>query len=99
MIRILKPGRDASARAADAAKVRATVEEILADVAARGDAAVRDYSARFDNWSPESFRLGPEEIEAAIAAVPARDLDDIRFAQAQIRRFAEISAAYHLLLA
>jgi sulfopropanediol 3-dehydrogenase len=89
MVRYLKRGMDAgSAKAADA-QVRATVEAILADVEARRDLAVRELSEKFDRWSPPAFKLSPAEIEAAIAAVPRRDLDDIRFAQAQVRNFAE----------
>jgi sulfopropanediol 3-dehydrogenase len=75
-------------RAADDA-VRTTVEAILADVTARGDAAVRELSLRFDNWSPPAFKLSANEIERAIGQVAKRDLDDIRFAQAQVRGFAE----------
>jgi len=93
MIRVLKVGRSADAKAMDAGSVRATVEAILADVEARGDGAVRDLSAKFDNWSPDSFRLSQAEIDDCIAAVAPRDLEDIRFAQAQIRRFAEIQKA------
>jgi sulfopropanediol 3-dehydrogenase len=89
MVRYLKRGMDAgSAKAADA-QVRATVDAILADVEARRDVAVRAFSEKFDGWSPPAFKLSPAEIEAAIAAVPRRDLDDIRFAQAQVRNFAE----------
>jgi sulfopropanediol 3-dehydrogenase len=77
-----------SVKAADA-HVRATVEAILADVEARRDLAVREFSAKFDGWSPPAFKLSPAEIEGAIAAVPRRDLDDIKFAQAQVRNFAE----------
>ena len=73
--------------------MRATVEAILADIEARGDAAVREYAERFDRFSPPSFRLGPEEIAALVAMVPASDLEDIRFAQAQVRRFAEVQRA------
>ena len=93
MARFLKTGADPeSIRAADD-HVRRTVESILADVEQRGDEAVRALSAKFDQWSPESFRLSPAEIEAAIAKVSARDLEDIKFAQAQIRRFAEAQKA------
>ncbi|MFL9827437.1 histidinol dehydrogenase [Rhodoplanes sp. SY1] len=89
MARYLKRGMDASAvRAADD-QVRRTVEGILADVEARRDAAVRDLSDKFDKWSPARFKLTPEEIERAIAEVPKRDLDDIRFAQDQVRNFAQ----------
>ena len=89
MARHLKRGIDAGERAEADAKVRATVEGILADIEARGDAAVRDLSARFDAWSPPSFRLSDAEIEAAMSKVARRDLEDIRFAQAQVRNFAE----------
>src|SRR5829696_9254931 len=75
------------------AKVRATVEGIIADVKARGDAAVRDLSQRFDNWSPASFRLSEDEIRALVARVSPQAIDDIKFAQAQIRNFAEIQRA------
>jgi len=89
MPRFLKRGLSADAVEAADAKVRATVEGILADVKARGDAAIRDLSKQFDNWEPRSFRLTPQEIERAIAQVSKRDLDDIRFAQAQVRNFAQ----------
>src|SRR5215207_9687659 len=75
------------------AKTRATVEAIIADVKARGDAAVRDLSQRFDNWSPASFRLSEDEIRALVARVSPQAIDDIKFAQAQIRNFAEIQRA------
>jgi sulfopropanediol 3-dehydrogenase len=75
------------------ARTRATVEAIIADIRARGDRAVREFSERFDNWSPPSFRLSDAEIAAMIEKVPARTLDDIRFAQTQIRNFAEIQRA------
>ena len=93
MIRILKAGRSAEAKASDAGAIRATVEAILADVEARGDAALRDLSKKFDAWAPEDFRLSQAEIDACIAAVSPRDLEDIRFAQTQIRRFAEVQKA------
>jgi sulfopropanediol 3-dehydrogenase len=72
------------------AKVRAAVEAIIADVRARGDRAVRELSERFDNWSPPSFRLSNSDIAAMLEKVPAQTIDDIRFAQTQIRNFAEI---------
>lgn len=89
MARYLKKGKDASESSATDARMRATVEQVLSDIEKRGDAAVREYSEKFDNWSPESFRMSDEEIDKAISLVPKRDLEDIRFAQAQIRRFAE----------
>jgi len=89
MARWLKRGMDASEIKAADAKVRETVEQILADIDARKDEAVRDLSQKFDNWSPKDFRLSPQEIEQAIGEVPKRDLDDIKFAQAQVRNFAQ----------
>jgi sulfopropanediol 3-dehydrogenase len=80
---------DAGALKAADAKVRETVESILADIDARKDAAVADLSKKFDNWSPKDFRLSPAEIERAIAQVSKRDLEDIKFAQAQVRNFAQ----------
>ena len=71
------------------AKVRAQVEAILADIQARGDVAVRELSEKFDNWNPENFSLSEQEIEAAMAKVAKRDLDDIRFAQEQVRNYAQ----------
>ncbi len=71
------------------AKVRQTVEGIMADVKARGDAAVRELSAQFDKWSPPSFRLSPADIKAIMAKVAPGTIDDIKFAQAQIRNFAQ----------
>jgi sulfopropanediol 3-dehydrogenase len=93
MIRVLKPGREAQQKAADAARVKETVEVILADVETRGDAAIRELSANFDDWSPESFRLTDADIDACLAALQPRELEDIRFAQAQVRSFAEIQKA------
>ena len=89
MARYLKRGMDASAIKAADAKVRETVESILAEVEARRDAAVRELSQRFDGWSPPSFKLDAGEIERAISQVGKRDLDDIKFAQAQVRNFAQ----------
>ena len=89
MIKYLKRGQDASAVAAVDARTRSTVEAILTDVETRGDAAVRELSQKFDKWSPASFRLSEQEIEKALAAVSRQDLEDIRFAQAQVRNFAQ----------
>src|SRR5674476_1525818 len=89
MPRHLKRGMDAGAIKAADAKVRETVESILADIDARKDHAVADLSKKFDNWSPADFKLSAQEIERAIAQVPKRDLEDIKFAQAQVRNFAQ----------
>ena len=85
----LKRGRDADLRAEDDAKVRAVVEATLADIEKRGDAAVRELSVKFDGFERDDYRLSKAEIEAAIASLPERDIADIKFAQAQIRNFAE----------
>ena len=89
----LKRGKPEAERAADDAQVRATVEGVLADISARGDAAVRDLSVKFDKYDPPAFRLTQSEIEAAVQKVAPRDIEDIRFAQTQIRRFAEVQRA------
>ncbi|MEL6423938.1 MAG: histidinol dehydrogenase, partial [Pseudomonadota bacterium] len=85
----LKSSKSESEKAEDDANVRRIVEGTLADISARGDAAVRDLSMKFDKFERESFRLTPSEIEAAMQRVSTRDMEDIRFAQTQIRRFAE----------
>jgi sulfopropanediol 3-dehydrogenase len=89
MARYLKRGRDVEAVAAADAKVRATVESILGDIAARGDAAVRELSVKFDNWDRDDYRLTDQEIQDCLSQLSQRDLDDIRFAQEQVRKFAE----------
>src|SRR4051794_19587443 len=68
-------------------KVRQTVDGILADVRKRGDAAIREYSDKFDRWVPK--KLSPADIKAILSKVNPSTLDDIKFAQAQIRTFAE----------
>jgi sulfopropanediol 3-dehydrogenase len=87
---ISSAGNRPSERAEDDAKVRATVEGILSDIEARGDAAVRELSEKFDGYAPTAFRLSDSEIEAAMQKVSDREMADIRFAQDQIRRFAEV---------
>ena len=90
MARWLKQGLPEEEKRAQDAKVRETVETILADIERRGDEAVRELSIRFDDWHREDFQLSPEEIKTCLDEVPESVLDDIRFAQAQIRNFAEI---------
>lgn len=89
MATYLKTGKTVEERADADQKVRTTVENILEDVGKRGDAAIRELSEKFDNWSPQSFFLTDEEIADAMNKVSQRDLDDIRFAQTQVRNFAE----------
>ena len=93
MIRYLKSGMRPADAATGDAKVRAVVEEMLAAIGARGDDAVREYSERLDKWSPPSFRLSRAQIDACHAELSAQAIADIRFAQAQVRRFAEIQRA------
>jgi sulfopropanediol 3-dehydrogenase len=90
MIRYLKRGKDVQQRSDDDAKVRATVEGIIKAVEERGDAAVRDYSRQFDNWDPADFRLSTSDIEKARKSLSAREIEDITFAQKQVRNFAQI---------
>ena len=92
-IRYLKESKSQSERREDDAKVKAIVEDTLGDIEARGDAAIRELSEKFDNYSPASFKLSDDEIKALIAEVSPRDLDDIRFAQDQVRQFAEAQRA------
>ena len=93
MAMTIKRGRGAAELAAADAKVRATVEAALADIERRGDEAVREMSVRFDGWDREDFRLSPAEIERCLAELGEQALADIRFAQAQVRNFAEIQRA------
>lgn len=90
MIRYLKRGKDVQQRTDDDAKVRATVEGIIQAVEERGDSAVRDYSRQFDNWDPADFRLSTSDIEKARKSLSAREIEDITFAQKQVRNFAQI---------
>ncbi|MDZ7899218.1 MAG: histidinol dehydrogenase [Arcicella sp.] len=71
-------------------KVRALVEEMLENVAQKGDSAVREYSAKLDKWSPENFRITSEQAQEIVESLPQQVIDDIKFAQTQIRRFAQI---------
>jgi len=93
VIKVIKEGISQQAAADMDAKVKATVETTLSDIDARGDAAVRELSEKFDKWSPARFRLADEEIAACLARLPERTIDDIKFAQTQIRKFAEIQKA------
>ena len=90
MVQYLKQGKPAEQKAEIAANVRTTVEAILDDIEKRGEAAVREYSTKFDNWAPASLRLSADEISACIHSLPNQAIEDIRFAQAQIKRFAQI---------
>lgn len=89
MIRHLKTAKSAAERGEDDAKVRAIVETTLAEIEAQGDSKVRELSVKFDKLDRENYRLTQAEIEQAMSEVSARDLEDIKFAQTQIRNFAQ----------
>ena len=89
----LKRGASPEAKAVGDRKVRDAVESILADIEARGDAAVRELSIKFDGWDRESYRLNASEIQDCIDQLTGQDLKDIEFAQTQVRNFAQIQRA------
>lgn len=89
----LKRGAGSAAKAEGDRQVRDTVEAILADIEARGDAAVRDLSIKFDRWDRDDYRLSAAEIQGCIDQLSGQDLKDIEFAQAQVRNFAQIQRA------
>ena len=93
MITYLKQAVPAESLTSGREEVAATVREVLDDVRRRGDEAVRTYSSKFDNWSPESFRLSADQIAEIVAGVPEQVISDIEFVQAQVRRFAEAQRA------
>ena len=93
MITYLKSSKTADERAEDDAAVRFVVEATLKDIEQNGDQAVRAFSEKFDKYSPPQFRLTQSEIEAAMSRVSNRDMEDIKFAQTQIRTFAEAQRA------
>ena len=88
-IEYLKRGISEDARSEDDAKTRAVVEATLADIEARGDVAVRELSEKFDNYSPPAFKLSLAEIEALMAKVSPQDMADLKFAQENVRKFAQ----------
>jgi len=93
MIRFLKEGISQEEKDDADAKVRETVENILDDIKARGDAALKDYSEKFDNWRPDNFQVSRAEIDVCYDQVTKQNIEDIEFAQAQVRGFAEIQKA------
>ncbi|MBG6159870.1 sulfopropanediol 3-dehydrogenase [Labrenzia sp. EL_159] len=92
-IEYMKRSKPEDERALDDANVRSIVEATLSDIERRGDVALRELSQKFDNYAPDSFRLSTSEIEAAMQKVSTREMEDIRFAQHQIRRFANVQKA------
>ena len=89
-VKYIKKGMAADESAANQAQTRQIVESILSDVETRGDEAIRELSSKFDKWSPESFRLSDNQIQEIISKIPKGTIDDIKWAQAQVRRFAQI---------
>ena len=90
MPRYLKTGRTPEQKTAEAKKVRDIVTGIIEDIESRGETALRDISERFDKWNPASFRLSEQQIERCLSQLSRRNLDDIKFAQAQVRNFAQV---------
>ncbi|MDC3084625.1 histidinol dehydrogenase [Gammaproteobacteria bacterium] len=89
MIKYIKKRSDSNNASEDKSSIEETVRSILNDIRKRGDAALEHYSGYFDNWKPENFRLSLEEIDTAISKLSASEIEDIRFAQNQIRNFAQ----------
>ncbi len=89
MIRYIKKRSESNNLGEDKSSIEETVRSILSDIRERGDAAVEHYSGHFDNWSPENFRLSEDEIDAAISKLNKSEIEDIQFAQNQIRHFAQ----------
>jgi len=88
-VEYLKSGKPDAERAEDDAKTRTVVEETLKNIEINGDAAVRELSKKFDNYAPENFKLSEKEISDLIASLSDRELSDIKFAQEQVRNFAQ----------
>ena len=89
MIRYIKKRSESNNVSEDKSSIEETVRSILSDIRERGDAALEHYSGHFDNWSPESFQLSEDEIDAAISKLNKSEIEDIKFAQKQIRHFAQ----------
>ncbi|MEM9423133.1 MAG: histidinol dehydrogenase, partial [Pseudomonadota bacterium] len=89
MAKMLKDGKSADFLFEADQKVQGIVRNILSDIRERGEEAVRELSVRFDNWNPESFKLSDEEIKAVIDSLPQQTIDDLKFAQDQVRNFAQ----------
>lgn len=90
MATVVKQGKTKSFADTAQADVEERVGAILADIRSRGEAAVREYAETFDKWTPDSFRLSQEEIDALIASLPQQVVDDIAFVQEQVRGFAQV---------
>ncbi len=90
MIKYLKKGPTQQEKSESNKKVQNIVEDIISEIEKNGDKAVRKYSENFDKWTPESFRLSKEDITACYDELSEQVISDIRWAQAQVRNFAQI---------
>ena len=88
-IKYLKQGKTDVAKAIDDAQVSKIVKSTLKAIEARGDEAVREFSEKFDNYTPKSFKLSPAEVDSLVQKVSPQDLEDIKFAQEQVKNFAQ----------
>jgi sulfopropanediol 3-dehydrogenase len=88
-ITYLKKGKTDAAKAIDDAEVSEIVKNTLKEIEERGDEAVREFAEKFDNYTPKSFKLSQSEIDSLIQQVSIQDLEDIKFAQEQVRNFAQ----------
>ncbi len=93
MIKYLKKGKQEEEKAIDNQKVKDIVEGIISDIEKRGDEAILQYSGQFDKWTPKSFRLSREEINACYEQLSEQEINDIKWAQEQVRNFATIQRA------
>ena len=89
----LKEGRTPEQASADANKVRDIVTGIVEDIEKRGETALREISEKFDKWNPPAFRLSKQEIDECLSQLSQRNIDDITFAQQQVRNFAQVPAS------
>ena len=93
MAEIIKSGRSVDFIFEADRKVQETVRGILEEIRTRGETAVRELSIKFDNWNPDAFRLSDEAIAEIVDSLPQQTIDDLKFAQAQVRNFAQIQRA------
>ncbi|MEJ7830164.1 MAG: histidinol dehydrogenase [Segetibacter sp.] len=90
MIKFIKQGKSITESKEADAKVKQTVESMLLKISERGDEAVRELSSTLDNWSPENFCLSSKQVDEIVSSIPQQTIDDIKFAQTQIRNFAQL---------
>ncbi|WP_044339295.1 histidinol dehydrogenase [Rossellomorea aquimaris] len=90
MVLVIKEGKSKEEVSKNDSEVSKIVGDAIKDIEVRGDDAVREYSEKFDKWSPESFRLTEEQIKEIVAKVPEHTIEDIKFAQKNIKEFAEV---------